>query len=238
MSRRKLTYKFSYTEIQLELEKSKDKIQIDIKNDKIKLKIPKHFKNKDIKQLLDDYFKAVGISDRDLTDFFIFGKRYKLIEKAIKRKWIIFEKRGIIILNPKNKLKFLEFVVKKLENYVKDVIKKYKIKIGMNKKIEIKMENLKYIFGSADLNNNIIVLNSFLFYLPKEIINLIIFHEILHILTRKDDHDRLFRKMLKKEFPHYNFLNKEIKKWIIILNFNKWINEFSKILKERRLAES
>ena len=71
----------------------------------------------------------------------------------------------------------------------------------------IKFRKMKRRWGSCR-SDGTITLNVFLQFVPEHLIAYIIYHELVHILVR--GHNRKFKVIIAKEFPHYRQLDKEL----------------------------
>ena len=75
------------------------------------------------------------------------------------------------------------------------------------------IKNQKTRWGSCSSKNNI-NLNIQLYRLPDELIDYVIFHELVHIYVK--NHSLEFWKMLIKYVPDARFLDKELKEYLIL----------------------
>ena len=75
------------------------------------------------------------------------------------------------------------------------------------------IKNQKTRWGSCSSKNNI-NLNIQLYRLPNELVDYVIFHELVHIYVK--NHSLEFWKMLIKYVPDARFLDKELKEYLIL----------------------
>ncbi|BFI73567.1 zinc metalloprotease [Nanoarchaeota archaeon] len=155
----------------------------------------------------------------------IFGIPYKLIIKNIKRKYLIFHKKRLIILNPNYKEDFINYLSKLLIKYCSKEIKKFLklLDININPEIEIKIMKSKYAY----VKDNKIYLSIINVFFPKYLIDYILFHEVIHFKIK--NHGYQFKKLLEMLYPNYKELEKELKKWTIAIFYNKNINNLLNI---------
>ena len=88
----------------------------------------------------------------------------------------------------------------------KEFAEKFNFKIG---KITLKWQ--KTLWGSCSSKNNI-SLNKSLIYLPNELIDYVILHELVH--TKIKNHSQSFWRELAKILPNAILLNRELRKFI------------------------
>ena len=78
---------------------------------------------------------------------------------------------------------------------------------------KILIKNQKTRWGSCSQNNNI-NLNIQLYRLPKELIDYVIFHELVHIYVK--NHSKEFWDLLGKFVPNVRAVDKKLKEYVII----------------------
>lgn len=71
----------------------------------------------------------------------------------------------------------------------------------------IRFRKMKRRWGSCR-SDGVITLNVFLQFVPEHLIGYIIYHELAHILVR--GHNRKFKALIAREFPHYRQFDKEL----------------------------
>jgi len=149
--------------------------------------------------------------------FLLFGSPYKFIEKDIKKKYLIFHKRRIIILNNRYKNDFLNYLYNKLKKFVNRRFYKLFKKIEVKKEIILDIKSFRSYY--AYLKGNKLVLNSLLITFPKQLIDYVITHELIHLLV--PNHSIIFKNILYSFYPNTKQLEKELKKWTIVSMLNK-----------------
>jgi len=140
----------------------------------------------------------------------ILPKNYKNKEKLLQRhkKWIQQKKSSITLTKkivkgkklpqPINKKEFEIFVQEK----TKEFCKKLDTRI---EKIFIRKMCTKW--GSCSQNRNLTI-NSLLAYLPKQIIEYVVFHEIVHTKERK--HNETFWNIVEQKYPNHQKIENEL----------------------------
>lgn len=118
----------------------------------------------------------------------------KLLEKD--EKWITKKESAISAALEEAKEKHLDFERTKIElqDLVFSMVKKYNKEFKINK---IFFRKMKTKWGSYSPKGNLTV-NTLLKYLPKELVEYIIFHEMTHSIERK--HNERFWKIVSKKF--------------------------------------
>ncbi len=75
---------------------------------------------------------------------------------------------------------------------------------------------MKRTMGSCR-KNGMLTFNTRLKYMSEDIIDYIVFHELLHIKIQ-GGHNRKFRKNMKERFPDYKTLNEQISQFMLKIN--------------------
>ncbi len=102
-----------------------------------------------------------------------------------------------------------------LKELVNNIIKKYKqeLKVNLNK---IFFRKMKTKWASYSRKNNLTV-NKLLKYLPTNLIEYVLYHELAHYIEKK--HNQKFWKIIKTRHPDYENKEKELLTyWFIIQN--------------------
>jgi len=89
-----------------------------------------------------------------------------------------------------------------IKRYFKEYSKKLKVK-----ETQVKFRKMKRRWGSCR-SDGLITLNVYLQYTPEHLIAYIIYHELAHLIVRR--HNKKFKDIIAKEFPHYRQLDKEL----------------------------
>ncbi|HMK54833.1 MAG TPA: M48 family metallopeptidase [Methanobacteriaceae archaeon] len=79
-----------------------------------------------------------------------------------------------------------------------------KMKLRVNK---VSFRKMKSRWGSCSGEKNISI-NTHLKYLPKRLIEYVVFHELAHLIERK--HDKNFWKIMAQEYPDYKKMENEL----------------------------
>lgn len=141
--------------------------------------------------------------------FLVLPKNYKkeneLIEKH--KKWI-YEKSLMINTAKKDagKKKIKPKEDKELKNFVNALAEKFSNEIGVGIK-EIRFRKLKSKWGSCSAEK-ILTFNTWLKYLPNNLIKYIVLHEIAHLKQKK--HNEEFWSILSGKFKNYQKNEKEL----------------------------
>ncbi|MCX9074930.1 MAG: M48 family metallopeptidase [Candidatus Methanoperedens sp.] len=107
-------------------------------------------------------------------------------------------------------LKRTDEELKKSIYFIVDVVSS-DLKININK---IYFRKMKSKWGSCSPNKNLTI-NTLLKYLPENLIEYVIFHEMVHLIERK--HNKLFWKFIATKFDNYEEKEKELfEYWFLI----------------------
>jgi predicted metal-dependent hydrolase len=145
-----------------------------------------------------------------IKNFLLFGKKVK----------ISFAKD----IRIDNKIKVKNF--RELKNYLEKLLYKKIIKIANEyskklnvdyRKIFIRQQKTKW--SSCSLKKNL-SFNLKIVSLPEVLIKYLIFHEMLHLIEKKHNHN--FILLTQKEFPNYKEMERKLYEYWIILNKNIW----------------
>ena len=149
--------------------------------------------------------------NQDLVgNFILLGKKVKItFDYGIK----IDNKIGA-----KNLFELKKFLKKllyeKISKIANDYAKKLNAKYG---KLFIRQQKTKW--SSCSLKRNL-SFNLRTISLPEELINYLVFHEMLHLIEKK--HNRNFVSLIQKVFPNYKEIEKKLNEYWVILNKNVW----------------
>jgi len=154
----------------------------------------------------------------------ILPKNYQNHEEIIEKheKWINKKKNFIersLIESKDKKLverSFKEFKV--LACYFAETISK-ELELEINK---IYFRKMKTKWGSCSSKKNL-TLNTLLRYLPEDLVEYVIFHEIIHLIEKK--HNERFWRIISGKFKNYQEMEKEL--------FIYWFLLQTKVLKEK-----
>jgi predicted metal-dependent hydrolase len=102
-----------------------------------------------------------------------------------------------------------------LVNVINQKIKIYSYKLEV-KHSGVLFRKMKRTMGSCK-KNGMLTFNTRLKYMSEDIIDYIVFHELLHIKI-KGGHNRAFRKKIKEQFPNYKILNEQISRYLLKIN--------------------
>ncbi|MEM5772149.1 MAG: YgjP-like metallopeptidase domain-containing protein [Candidatus Aenigmatarchaeota archaeon] len=179
------------------------------------------------------------IIPKKIKDFRILIKRkekwilnkQKLIDKFLEKnknmsnQFILF---GTPIEINSFKLKFLSKIKnpKEVKNVlkqtlfqkIKPIAENYSQKFSINYN-KILIRNQKTKWASCSSKNNL-SFNIKMISLPENLIEYLIFHEMLHLIEK--NHNEKFISLIKKEFPNYKQIEEELTKYWFILNNNYW----------------
>jgi len=101
---------------------------------------------------------------------------------------------------------------KRIELIAKDIAEHFK---NIN---NIYFRRMKSKWGSCSLNENLTI-NTFLKCLPYNLIEYVVFHEMIHLIERK--HNGHFWKIISKKFDNYEEKEKELfEYWFLIQKLN------------------
>ena len=211
-------------EFDVEIERKNIKYcYVKVEGRKIKVKAPVGVsENKIIKKVLEKIrrLKLDEVEKSLLNDFLFFGKPYKIIKG---KSFSVNHRKRIIFLNQKCRDRLVRYLEVSLERYAENYVKKIYKKFGLNFIPEIKVDSI----GSDKLGcvkNGKVYLNFCLSFFPKYLIRYIITHELLHF--KISSHNSIFRHLISLIYPNYRKIEKEVKKFLIITQYNKNLNQF------------
>lgn len=202
--------------VKIEKEKIKQ-TRIKINGNKVIVKIPEGKSEKNIKKIILRKLRKLGIDKIDkklLVNFLFFGNPYKVI---YSNAFLIDHKIKVLFFNPQHKSRIKKYVLSSLKNYAKNYLRKNYRKFGLKKIPEIDIRNMKSKFGY--LKNGKIVLNLNLCFFPKPLVRYVIDHELLHCKVKS--HNHIFEHLISSIYPEYREIEKELKKFSIIIEYNK-----------------
>ncbi|MEM0332981.1 MAG: YgjP-like metallopeptidase domain-containing protein [Candidatus Aenigmatarchaeota archaeon] len=149
---------------------------------------------------------------------FIFRFLNELDLKRIKKDYL---ERDIIFGKPVNKnfseKQKMKMLVNVANSFVSEFYKRYFDGI-IDKKIELKIKKYRNYLRLAMKKGNKIFLNYICYSFPKRLIRYLIFHEMLHTLSK--NHDMFFETIERTIFPNVEELKKEIIKFSILASLN------------------
>lgn len=134
-----------------------------------------------------------------------YGEANELIEKH--KKWI-YEKT-FVIEAAKNSAKGIEIEPKsesELKIFVSALVEKFSNEIKVGSK-EIRFRELKSKWGSCSAKGRL-TFNLLLRYLPDDLIEYIVFHEVLHLTER--NHNERFWNIISSRFENWQEREKEL----------------------------
>jgi predicted metal-dependent hydrolase len=221
--------KIGELEFKIKIEKTKSKTTYaKIISDTIIIRTSNIINKESMIHILKEKLEKLGLKDINkdiLNNFILFGEPYKLYIKPIKKKLVIIKNRKIIVLNDMHKEEFKKYLEKKLKETAIEIINKYKIADFIP---EIKIKNIKNKWAYVNLKEKTIYLNMLCIFLPHGSLEYIIVHELLHFNI--PNHRKPFKEILYSLFPNWKIVEKELKKYYIIIQNNKNIKKY--ILKE------
>lgn len=137
-------------------------------------------------------------------------KGYKDHEKIIEKhkNWIYKKFQAIKSSKKESTLKKLNYELS--EDEFRELIHKFveKFSIELNVKVNrVYFKKMKSRWGSCSSKNNISV-NKYLKYLPEELIEYIVFHEMAHLVEL--NHSKRFWGIVASKFPDYKEIKKEL----------------------------
>ena len=135
---------------------------------------------------------------------------YKDHEKIIEKhkNWIYKKFQEIKSLKDESNLKELNYERSKEEfrEIVDTLVEKFSTELDVNVN-QIYFKKMKSRWGSCSSRNNITI-NNYLMYLPDELIEYVIFHEITHLVEL--NHSKRFWSIISSKFPDYKEIKNEL----------------------------
>jgi len=153
----------------------------------------------------------------------VLPKNYQNKEKLLQQheKWIQKKKASISLIKKIVKDKKLQKPMdkKEFENFIQEKTNEYCKKLDTRiQKIFIRKMRTKW--GSCSQNRNLTI-NSLLAHLPRQIIEYVVFHEIIHTKERK--HNEIFWNMIEQKFPNHQEIENELFGYWFLLQENRKI---------------
>ena len=109
-------------------------------------------------------------------------------------------------MESKNRKLYLKRTDREFKEIIHQTVEKYSLKLDV-KVEEIKFRRMKSRWGSCSSNGNV-NFNLYLKYLPANLIEYIVFHELSHLIEM--GHNRRFWNIISGEFPDYKELEDEL----------------------------
>ena len=147
-----------------------------------------------------------------------FKNHQNLVEKY--REWI--EKRALLIRNALNEAENKKLNLKRTEDefrrlifsLVDDIARELQLNIN-----RVYFRKMKSKWGSCSSKSNLTV-NMLLRYLPKKLIEYVIFHEMAHLIERR--HNERFWSIISQRFSDYRDMERDLLVyWFLIQEFSK-----------------
>ncbi len=140
----------------------------------------------------------------------ILPKKYKNEEKLIRKHetWILRKKSFILeaLKNSENKKLIMNVNQKEFEKLVKSKIEEL-LKEEKEKISKIFFKKMKSKWASCSSKGNITI-NSFLKYLPKNLIEYVLYHELIHLKEKK--HNENFWRLISRKYTNYEEMEKDL----------------------------
>lgn len=154
-------------------------------------------------------------------------KKIEMIEKYLDdekenlEKFILFGKPFDLKdfnFDQNNENKTIKFLKNILLEKIEKIAKEYSEKLGVKyNKIIIRKQKTKW--GSCSSKGNL-SFNIKAISLPENLLRYLVYHEVAHLIEK--NHGNGFISLIKKEFPDYEILEKELEKYWIVFNANIW----------------
>jgi len=165
-----------------------------------------------------------------------YGSNYEMVYRDIKYPRLEFKTGKLILILPRNYENHEIFIekharwIEKKKNFIetslmesknKKLVERsliefksliYNLTESISKKLELKINNIyfrkmKTKWGSCSSKKNLTI-NTLLRYLPENLIEYVIFHEIVHLIEKK--HNEQFWKIISRRFENYQEMEKEL----------------------------
>lgn len=149
--------------------------------------------------------------------FLIAPKGYKNHEKIVEKhkEWIYKKFKTIEIKKKEAELKKINLNVdeEEFKNLIHKLINEYSIELNASVN-RVYFKKMKSRWGSCSSRKNVSI-NILLKYLPQNLIEYVVFHEIAHLVEL--NHSRKFWSIISSKFPDYKYLEKELSiYWIAV----------------------
>lgn len=135
-----------------------------------------------------------------------FNNHEKIIEKH--KKWIYRKFMQYEISKEEAREKRLDF--KRNKERFKEMVQEfiYKFSSELNVSVNrIYFKKMKTRWGSCSSKNNISI-NKYLIYLPENLIEYLVFHEVAHLIEL--NHSKRFWAIIQSKFPNYKEIEREL----------------------------
>ena len=126
-----------------------------------------------------------------------------------KHKAWIYNKMSLIN-DSMNEAKKKTLDLKRTDKEFRDMVKHYVENVSKGLDIQINnifFRNMKSKWGSCSSKKNLTI-NTHLKYLPENLIEYVIYHEMIHLIERK--HNNHFWNMISQKFPEYQKMEQEL----------------------------
>ena len=195
--------------------------KIKINGNEIVVRSPFEKPEEDIKDIVLWKLKKLELDKVDkmfLTNFLFFGNPYKVLQAD---NFSIDHKNKIIFFNSTHVFRAKKYLASSLRNYAKNYLRKVYKKFGLKNLPEVEIRGMKNKLGC--LKNEKILLNFNMCFFPKHLIRYVINHELIHY--KVNSHNNVFNYLISSVHPNYKEIEKELKKFLIIVGYNKKLQE-------------
>lgn len=158
--------------------------------------------------------KNTQLNYQDGDFLYLWGEKYKLIVLEGARSYVHFHERNIVLsIRGNNSYKrrekiIREFYRKELEEELEKLVPFYEYKMSL-KVNEWRSKKMKTRWGSCNINEKRIWLSLKLAKYPKDCLEAVIVHEMVHLLERK--HNKRFYELLEEYYPSWREVDEILK---------------------------
>lgn len=162
-------------------------------------------------QQLSSYHQRVSYQDHGYVE--VFGNRYELIIKDLKIRRCVMHEHDIYVYDRHIQPVLDNFLTGLLLNYIEKKVQYYISSDFHRPMPEITIRKMKSRWGSCFYLKNKITFNFSLIFLPQELIDYVIIHELCHFI--EPNHSARFYAEIEKCLPEYRLREKQLKETVI-----------------------
>lgn len=164
-----------------------------------------------ILQQMSSYQPKVIYQDKGYV--YLFNQKYNLVVRDLKIKKCVRHSQDIYIYCSRIQETLDAFLKEQLYDYAKKRIQIYMMNDFHLLMPDIDIKKMKSRWGACYYLKNKVCLSLNLVFLPKDLIDYVIIHELCHFI--ESNHSKRFYKELEKRLPDYKLKEKRLKEIVI-----------------------
>lgn len=184
-------------------------IRLKVRQDYLEVSAPYGIDDQDILKLIyeheEDLYNRLNKYEAyyDLKDngyVYLFGKKYKIIVRDLKRKKCMIHGDVIYVYTSYIENALNAFLAQELYDYLIETIQHYLPSYHLNMP-QVEIKRYKGRWGSCFYQKNLVSFNTSLVFLDKELIDYVVVHELSHFI--EPNHSKNFYLEIEKRMPDY-----------------------------------